>query len=453
MSTIQSISSQRLYETQPLPKNKKVVALRTPNNALERDKVSFSANKEASNEKVTFGEGIKLVAKGFWNKVKDIAKTVIHHPVKTLGAIALTTAGLAALPLIGISTATGAAVLAIGFAALAVGKTIIHTTQAIKHNNNSEYNKVREDLQKIGGDGLDLALSVPFVPKAINAVKRQIKYTSNGLKPVFNKDLWSDLKITKGLWNKIKEFTKADLRIAYEQHVNEMGLRIFPELKFAGMQGANGGFTPLAGEITINTKSKLFNPFFRNIYDGILKHELKHFKQYKQMARTEGIGIEGIQQTIINKNRPANIQTQIDRVKTAIEDYHNPPPTKSLIKRILRPLLRPLIGKIILKKMQKELEFLENLKIQPAKNINSRFYQGIIDQEGTIAAGTPEAAQAIKYFDASSNYLYMNKHTFVNIKPYRKNLLEQEAKAVEKQFGKGRPGIPTVLVQETSAMS
>ena len=45
------------------------------------------------------------------------------------------------------------------------------TVKAIKHNKNGEYAQLRNDLGKIGGDCLDLALSMPFLPKALKNKK------------------------------------------------------------------------------------------------------------------------------------------------------------------------------------------------------------------------------------------------------------------------------------------
>lgn len=71
-----------------------------------------------------------------------MAKAIIKHPLRVIGAIGFTTAALTALPLIGIATSTGSAILALGFAGVALGKTAHHALNAIKHNKNGEYNKV-----------------------------------------------------------------------------------------------------------------------------------------------------------------------------------------------------------------------------------------------------------------------------------------------------------------------
>ena len=447
-------------------------------NVQQEDKAEFSKQKKEQN--VSFTEGCGLVAKGFANKAVEIFKTIIKHPVQTVGAIALTTAALTALPLIGIASATGAGILAAGFAALAVGNGISHSIQAVKHNKDKKYGELRQDLKKIGGDSLDLALSLPFVPKAINSIKRQVKYTQNGLKPVFNKELWTNVKETKGLWNKVKEFVKGDLRIAYKQHTEEMGLKIAPELEFSELpKNKQGGYKSAEGKIIIN--SKRLSPFRSMSLDSTLRHELEHFTQYKTIARSENHGIAGIRQALENRSGPENIQTQVDRVKKAIDDFHNPKPTKNPVIKIIRPLVKLLFGKWYLKKCQKELAALQKTQERqdfnrfftaksgkilsplldfkkastpsPKGSFNTKFYQEIIDQEGIIPDGSKESAQAAKYFAASSKYPNLNPFSFINNKAYRNNLLEVEARHPQKLYIKLRPSLKTNILQEASRIA
>ena len=255
-------------------------------------------------QKISFKEGAGLVAKGFINKIKSMGKAIVEHPIKTLGAVVGTTALLSALPLIGITAATGAAVMAVGFGCYAIGKTAVDVTKAVKHNKEGEYNEVRKDLEKIGGDGLDLALSLPFLPKAINQVKRFAQYgtTTVGL----NSELIAGLKNIKNIKDIPLEFAKAETLINYEMIAKEMGLAVKPKLVFKDMQVTAdgviaGAFEPVSGELQINQKllsgkgkimaklSKLDNT------EMILRHELEHFKQFSDIARAENIGIKALQ--------------------------------------------------------------------------------------------------------------------------------------------------------------
>ena len=157
-------------------------------------------------ESIGLGEGIGLLFKGVGKQVKDIISSVVEHPVRTLGVVGATTAGLMALPLVGIPTAVGGAALALGFAGLATANGIKHTSEFIKNNSNGEYDKARENLEQIGGDSVDLALSAPFVPKAIKEVKNFAKYG----KVAINTSALSEIKSAKGLKGKLSALKNAN---------------------------------------------------------------------------------------------------------------------------------------------------------------------------------------------------------------------------------------------------
>lgn len=95
---------------------------------------SFELTDSQNMQPVTFKEGAKLVGKGFLNQAKGIASSIFKHPIRTVGAIATASLALSALPLIGITAATGASVLALGFAGISVFKTAKDAIQVIKDN-------------------------------------------------------------------------------------------------------------------------------------------------------------------------------------------------------------------------------------------------------------------------------------------------------------------------------
>ena len=199
--------------------------------SLPKEKAdSFELTNTKEQEPVTFKEGAKLVGKGFLVQAKGIVTSIFKHPIRTIGAIAGTTLALSALPLIGITAATGASVLALGFAGIAIFNTVKDAMQVARDNKNGNYDSMRKNLEKLGGDGLNLAMSLPFVPKAIKQVNRTVKYgtTTIGL----NKELISGLKNVKNIKDIPFEFNKADLRINYEMIAKEMGLKVKPKLVF-----------------------------------------------------------------------------------------------------------------------------------------------------------------------------------------------------------------------------
>lgn len=357
-NTIPEIQTQKIRNRQIIH-NRKI-----PNDSIEISNGNILSQE--NNTKVSFKEGLSLIGKGFVNKIKDLGKSIIQHPLKTLAIVGATTLGLAALPIIGISSAVGASVLAIGCAGIAVGKTAVHTAKAIKHNNNGEYNELRKDLEKIGGDGLDLALSLPFVPKAIKTIKRNINFApAIGL----NKELLTNIKNAKGLNAKYTELLKGNLRINYETMGNEMGLKVKPKLVFDDTMPFDfkkviiaGEYEPTTGVMKVNPKT--LNPISRILTktnpEAIIKHELTHFQQFSDIARTEGIGVNGLQDLLTRY------------YKKAMEVGGLP---------------------------KDNIEYAKNMVYGDKSVFNTKFYESVIQKQGTIAAGTQEAANVQSYME------------------------------------------------------
>ncbi len=184
--------------------------------------VALDLKKEYADEahesrKIGFGEGIGLLAKGVFKQVKDVVGAIFEHPIRTLAVVGATSVGLMALPLIGIPTAVGGAAMALGFAGLAVFNGAKHTMQFLKNNSNGEYDKARENLEQIGGDSVDLALSAPFVPKALKEIKRFAKYGKIG----YNADMAAKVVNAKGLKGKFSALQEANKEAARAVNFNE----------------------------------------------------------------------------------------------------------------------------------------------------------------------------------------------------------------------------------------
>ena len=184
--------------------------VKASNTTVNRPNDEVSINKNDKNKKIAFKEAVKLIGKGFVSQVKDVVTGIFKHPIKTIATIGATTAGLLALPIIGIPTAVGGGVLAIGFGLLASAKMLINTAKVIRHSKNGEYDKARDDYKNIGKSGVDLALSLPFVPKAIKSVKEFAKYGKIGI----NHTVLSELKNAKGLSEKIRVLNNANAEFA-----------------------------------------------------------------------------------------------------------------------------------------------------------------------------------------------------------------------------------------------
>lgn len=331
--------------------------------------------------------------------------------MKTVAVVAGTAAAIAALPLIGVSSAVGASILAIGFAGVAVYNGIKHISNAVKHNKSGENNNLREDLKNIGGDGLDLALSVPFVPKGIKTVTNTLKY---GPKIGLNAELLNGLKESKGINGVLQEFAKADLKIKYHQMAGEMGLKVKPELIFnKNVPTMYGAFCePAKGVVEMNTK--YLSPIQRGLIrlsmkaqkaklpvclspEGFLRHELEHVGQFQNIARTENIGTPGLADAISKRHTgllPQKEQglTQTEAQLEALRGYT--PKTK--------------LEKIMIKEQIPELEKTANfLKSQITLSreviangegaMNLPYYNQVIKQSGTIKAGSQEAELSSQY--------------------------------------------------------
>lgn len=179
-------------------------------------------------KKIGFGEGIKLFGKGIFKQAKDIITTIIKHPLKTLAVVGGTTAALMALPLVGIPTAVGGAAMAVGFAGLAAINGAKHTAQFIRNNKEGTYDKARENLEKLGGDSVDLALSAPFVPKAIKEIKKFAKYGEISVNTQAIKGLFRE----KGLKAKLNVLKDANKEASRAMNYNQA-----TEIELAKLEG------------------------------------------------------------------------------------------------------------------------------------------------------------------------------------------------------------------------
>ena len=197
-----------VYQNQPnktaeVVQEEQVIDLKNSNASLSNIENS-EENQETKNEKITFKEGLSLFGKGAWNKVKEMGSAIIKHPVKTLAVVGATTAAIAALPLIGISAAPGAAAAALVFGGIAIAKTTKDVVETVDDYKDGRYDEVREDLQDLGGDGVDLALSLPFMPKALKQVSRTMKYGTSTIG--LNKELINGLKGASSVDDVVREF-------------------------------------------------------------------------------------------------------------------------------------------------------------------------------------------------------------------------------------------------------
>ena len=179
------------------------------------NKTSVTATKPAqtsfgrlplSQQKISTSEGIKLFLRGIGKQGTEILENIYTKPLQTLAIAGSTALGIMALPLIGIPTAVGAGVLAIGFAGYSALKGISHVKDFMQNNKEGSYHIARYNLLQLGEDSFDLALSAPFIPKSITHIKNFVKHG----KIAVNTQLINDLKSPNTFKNKWKILTSTD---------------------------------------------------------------------------------------------------------------------------------------------------------------------------------------------------------------------------------------------------
>lgn len=264
---------------------------------LKKDEINL-----LKDSKVTFKEGLQLLFKGFKDTLKSCFTESIKHPLRSVAVIGLTTLGLLALPFVGISIATGAALLTVAFGVYSITKTSVHGYDAFKHAKNKDYDALRKDISKLGGDSFDLAFCLPFMSKGVQSLYKGIKYGGSTIG--YNAELINEIKKPNlTFMQRFNEIGKANLRIMYEQMKRECNLAVAPELEFVNLNNNNslfseqvGGYNFLSGKIGI--EEKFTNPLFINLTDNFLRHELEHFIQLKEIATNKQYGVIAIKNSI-----------------------------------------------------------------------------------------------------------------------------------------------------------
>ena len=183
------------FNTQRYNNNGNYIDYRT--NQYNKSSVNFgnsnTTNTNLNNKPIKFDEGMQILWEGIKQQCISTAKEMFENPKCLLGLVGIT-AGLSILPIIGIPTAVGGSALAVGFATFATIKTTKHCLEFAKNNRNEEYDIARKNLETIGEDTVDLALSLPFVPKSITKLKTFAKYGKIGInKELFNQKKFSEV--------------------------------------------------------------------------------------------------------------------------------------------------------------------------------------------------------------------------------------------------------------------
>ncbi len=374
-------------------------------------RVENSEQVVQSEEKpVGIAEGVSLIAKGAVNKVKNMGKAILEHPARTIASVGAVSLAVAAAPLIGVSSAAAGAVLALGFAGYAVFETAKDVSETVKDNRAGRYNEVRQDLGEIGGDTVDLALSLPFVPKAANTLKNTVQYAP---RVGINTNLINDLKSGEGIYT---SFKKADIAINYETIANQMGIEVKPALRFASFKdGLDGVYLPDTGDVVLS-RNYITPGGVKPKYDSsqVIAHELTHYQQYCDIARAQGVdGLKSVivqRQTEILKDNGAKTTTPNADLKASSKELANKVKDADVdginmaLKKHYDTIDDAFTYNDALNRynssMPPELgrrEVIDNMVNGDGSVFNSELYQKAIDTQGKIAEGSAEAAKANEY--------------------------------------------------------
>lgn len=200
---------------------------------------------------------------------------------------------------------------------------------------------------------------------------------------------------------------------AYSELVDFMGLKgIAPEkvkIKPDGEHSITGGFDQV--ENTIEYTQGFLTKAKKEQQINLLAHELKHCRQFTNIMRTEGIGVEKYAEAIADnsyktlKEGPLNIQFQ--------REYK-----KALDNGTLEEFTK-----------QTKQQWIDEV----TEKINNNFSEAL--KLPKISADSEEGKEAIKYLEAMRNYEGLGL-TGMGSSEYRNNPLEAEAYAFGDKIGK-----------------
>ena len=405
-------------------------------NNLKNDSFESSLKGDI-NKKIGFKEGVGLFAKGFTTKIKNLATSIIKHPIKTAGIILASTALLSALPLIGISTVAAGSALALLYAGIAVGKTTAHTIQFIKNNKNENYTEARKNLEQMGGDTVDLALTLPFVPKAVKNIKDFAKFgkiginhelineikNSQGIKAKFNALKAGNFKITEDVnfkkaiskiakteqdvaeYEAMRNLSKSEfVQKAYEKMTKDMGIsEVAPEPQLVDDLGSNmlGGFQ--SSDCSVKFNAQAFEGMKQSEILNVMRHELEHFRQYTDIARYKGADFM----------YELESRAYVERIKRGDTGFN---------------FFASDHKKFIEQFGEEEFIRIQTSALKSQNAVNIEAYQKVIDKLGVIPEGSADATAAAQYIDAHMRYPDLSFSFFGGGSEYTENLLEVNAR-------------------------
>ena len=421
---------------------------------LERIRSNIKVTIATTNEpkKITFSDVTKNLKAGFVQQGKDLVKGIKENPLMAVGAAVTTGVAIAALPLIGITSAAGGAALAAGYAIYGGVKATKNTMKAIEHNKNGEYEKAQQDLKEVGAAGFDLTLSLPFLPKGIKHIKQFAKYGKVKVNPEFV----SQVKAARGLSGKAKALKAANDELTrnwnYQGRVNAEVARIggtkasqaqlksnLLEYNVTDDKIADVTIKRLAKEKGYKTtpsfaKEKMNKTTRGKYYHDECKITIKDNSLSDEPIKPSSTSRKYITKTQQNKNNPNQYICEIKDEATGKITYETiDKKIYELHKRVgnIKSKLAGQTGEI--STITHEFEhFDQHCKVLRATGINkgitpeakTKFNQ-ILVEKGRIQQGTSEYNEAMKFKYADEHY------TSSEPVKYRENALEIGAREAE----------------------
>ena len=375
--------------------------------ATQNNSASMPKQIPKQQKKVSFNEGCDIIFSGAKDTAVNTVKSVVQHPIKTLATMAATTAALTSLPFMGISMATGGAALVTGFGGLAIFNTAKNIFKAHKNSKNGNYDEMRKTLHDLGGNAVDLALTLPFMPKAV-------KHLSRNVPMYFQKDL-AIYKNTNGVvTSKIKKYYGGNATYNYN-----------PDGSVKSVTNQNSLFSQIGKAKTWEEK---FNLLLEQDKKEALYEQIN--KAYRQVAQERGINsAKDIKFNIlpIEYQDLGNGTARLSRTGGYVEGGIDSLYTNFINARanVSPEELLKIIGHEHRHVEQNEMMVRAGF-IDKKSNFAHNFFADSL-KKGKIKPGTPEYTQAKKFNNARINY---PKNSTGNNPAYINNFLEVDARNI-----------------------
>lgn len=254
----------------------------------------FISQISTKGQKIAPKEAAKLMLYGAFSQVNGLIQETIKNPFKVILPTLGTTVAIMALPLVGIPSAAGAGALAITTASISVARLCTNLYNLGKNTKQKEYNKARENYKNIGNSTLDLALSLPFMPKAVKSIKDFAKYgklhlNMSAIKKMknpadilptlkkANQEIYRGYDYTKIVDSKLSSFAMSEaeraqirkelltfnvpedeiMRIVTKRLAKHKGYTHYPQPEYDVLRkGVHGSYAPYYGQLKLADKTK-----------------------------------------------------------------------------------------------------------------------------------------------------------------------------------------------------